>query len=134
MQKEINGKASVLELPVEIHWGTVSRLIVDIIESKNAIRSVLYDPRIVNHAKLGTDSERFRNNLYRDDDFWDKLFECRSLIWPFANAIEKIEGDRFIAQDAYYYAVRRSHEAFPKWPKARKNQDDPCFFPSGRSL
>uniref|UniRef100_A0A914EGY0 DUF659 domain-containing protein n=1 Tax=Acrobeloides nanus TaxID=290746 RepID=A0A914EGY0_9BILA len=65
---------------------------VEIIDGKNAIRSVLYDPRIIDHEKLGPDSELFRNNLYRDDDFWIKLIELKSLIWPFANAIEKIEG------------------------------------------
>jgi hypothetical protein len=92
MQKVIDGKVTPLELSVDIRWGTVSRLIVAIIDGKNAIRSVLYDPRIIDNEKLGPDSELFRNNLYRDDDFWIKLVELKSLILPFADAIEKIEG------------------------------------------
>lgn len=78
-----------------MRWGTYAKMASGVLSSKNEIRSVLVDPRILVIRNLAAESRRLMEKFYRDDTFWHKLHELQSVLGPLADATVKIQGVLF---------------------------------------
>jgi hypothetical protein len=72
-------------------WGFAARLVKDLLEAKNAVRSVLAHPRVAEVRALNDEAQRLQNKLYADNSFWNKMNDIKGLLCPLNEMNEKTQ-------------------------------------------
>jgi len=96
IQKEKDGKESVLSLPIETRWGSTARCLDSLLKSQSSLQSTAVEKEV---SKLLPSDLRLK--ILDNDGFWRSVQEAHGILQPISEAIRRLEGDKPNLSEVY---------------------------------
>jgi hypothetical protein len=119
IQKEKDGKESVLSLPIETRCGSTVRCLDILLKSQSSLQSTAVEKEV---SKLLPSDLRLK--ILDNDGFWRSVQEAHGILQPIFKAIRRLEGDKPNLSEVYDILCNLVSQIKSKFPFSQLSSEE----------